>query len=319
MHIFVNELSVHEQFADFREFRAALSKMMKIRNVARRFGCEVQCQTTLLYDRKPMPNLSLREAVGRLSDQNEKRSIMSWLSKAGPFWDGQGCHDPDEYLECGNDVVTDTSVGEAAFRLMHDMSTGLVSFFPSAWDFTPVEVIWRREAEGGSVRVARLENWWCSKDLDEALQKMPPLNTWDNFRKAAVNRFGQLKFSKGCFASLAGKTFSQAAAKRFWERLDILNRLSGARGEDGMRTKEGHQIYQMHFTGDNAWFCDSSDTEKRKFREALTFPHPSDGVATLFPWHGRVAHNNMRLHFSWPPKAGEPMYVVYVGPKLTKH
>ena len=26
----------------------------------------------------------------------------------------------------------------------------------------------------------------------------------------------------------------------------------------------------------------------------------------------------LRLHFSWPVRAGEPVYVVYAGPKLTK-
>ena len=31
-----------------------------------------------------------------------------------------------------------------------------------------------------------------------------------------------------------------------------------------------------------------------------------------------VRRMTLRLHFSWPIRADEPVYVVYVGPKLTK-
>ena len=68
-------------------------------------------------------------------------------------------------------------------------------------------------------------------------------------------------------------------------------------------------------------FSDSSDkeTRKRRFREALTFPHPGERGSSLFcPWHGKVRHMTLRLHFSWPVRAGRPVYVVYAGPKLTK-
>jgi len=317
--LFVNELSVHGQFQDQHGFNMALSRLKGVREVAKRYGHEVQCQRTFFHVREAMPGVAVWEAVLKLTDPDIQQYLRLWFEKAGPFWDGQGRHEPNEYLECCDDVVTDTAVGEAAFRLMHGVRSGLVSIFPSAWNFTPVEVIWRREAEGDASWVVRVQNWWCAAALEDALQEIPPLRTWDGFRKAAIDNFGQLEFSESCFASLAGKTFYQAAAKRFWERLDILNRLSGAFGEDGVRTKEGHQMYQMHFTGDKAWFSDSSDTEKRRFREALTFPHPVEGAGSLFcPWHGKVSYLHLRLHFSGIPKAGEPVYVVYVGPKLTK-
>ena len=87
----------------------------------------------------------------------------------------------------------------------------------------------------------------------------------------------------------------------------------------GVRTPEGQRVYQDYFTGENALFSDSSDNEKRRFGEALTFPHPSEpGNSLACPWHGKVRHMTLRLHFSWPIEPGKPVYVVYAGPKLTR-
>ena len=71
--------------------------------------------------------------------------------------------------------------------------------------------------------------------------------------------------------------------------------------------------------GDRALFSDSSLSEKRKFRKALTFGHPEKPGGRLFcPWHGKVSHQTLRLHFSWPPQAKQPVHIVYAGPKITK-
>ena len=37
------------------------------------------------------------------------------------------------------------------------------------------------------------------------------------------------------------------------------------------------------------------------------------------PWHGKVSTRTLRIHFSpGQIRASDPLYVVYVGPKLTK-
>jgi hypothetical protein len=35
-------------------------------------------------------------------------------------------------------------------------------------------------------------------------------------------------------------------------------------------------------------------------------------------WHGKVKTPQYRIHFSWPISAVAPLYVVYIGPKITK-
>ena len=319
MELLANERSIHEQFHDIASFRDALARLMSMRDAARRFGLEMYCHHRLLAA-SPMPDTPMQQAVGRLSDRNERRGAMTWLTRAGPFWDDVRRHGVDDWLECRGDIVTDTAVGEAAFRTLHGIECGLVSVTPSDWDFSPVEVVWRREAEKLEDRRANVDNWRDVGALEDGLREAaPPIRSWGALRRASVNRFGNLTFVADCFEPLDGVPFAKSSADRLHVLLDILNRLAGAFDAAGMRTTEGHRIHRDYFTGDNALFSDSSDSEKRKFREEMTFPHPDSPGKSLFcTWHGKVRHLNLRLHYSWSGSAGEQVYVAYVGPKITK-
>ena len=254
--------------------------------------------------------------------ESERRAAMIWFTKTGPFWDdlSQRQHAGDDYLECRGDIVTDYAIGEAAFRNLHGVDCGLVSFSPSNWELNPVEVVWRRGAEGLEDQRATLGNWWNVATLEDALQRStPPIQSWDELRQASTNRFKSLIFADNCFEPLSGIPFARSAADRLVVLLDILDRFARAFDDDGSRNEEGHRIYRDYFTGDCAPFSDSSDTEKREFSRGLTFPHPDAPTDTLFcTWHGKISGSTFRLHFSWPVVAGSPVYVVYAGPKITK-
>ena len=318
MELLANDLSIHEQFHDIALFRDALARLMSMCTAAQRFDREVRCNR-MLVNARPAPDMSMQQAIGSLPI-NERRAAMAWLTRAGPFWDDMRRHGADDWLECRGDIVTDSAVGEAAFRMLHGIECGLVSFTPSGWDFTPVEVVWRREAEKLEDRCAKVDNWWDAGALEDMLRKAaPPPTSWNELRQASANRFENLTFAKDCFEPLDGVPFAGSSAMRLLVLLDLLNRLAGAFDTDGGRTAEGQRIYRDYFTGDKALFSDSSDTEKRDFREKLTFLHPDSPGKPLFcPWHGKESHKTLRLHFSWPMQAGEPVYVVYAGPKITK-
>ena len=322
MDLFANDLSIHGQFHDAASFRHAFARMMAMRAEARRFGREVHCHRMLLAA-EAMPGVPMQRALQRLS-VNERRSAMRWLTHGGPFWDEDGLrrHGADDYLECRDEVVTDRAVGEAAYRTLHGMECALVSFTPSDWNFSPVEVTWRRDDEGLDDRTVTLENWRDAVALEDRLRDTPlPVRSWDDLRRVSTDRFGNLTFAGACFDPLAGAPFVKSAADRILVLLDVLDRFARAFDADGARTPEGHRLYRDHFTGidDQGAFSDSSDKEKRDFRQALTFPHPDDPGKSLFcTWHGKVRHPALRLHFSWPVRRGEPVYVVYAGPKLTK-
>ena len=317
MDILANELSIHGQFSDISLFRHAFARLTAMREVARRFGREMYCHRALLTA-KPLPGMTMQQALGHLT--RERRSAaLGWLTRHGPFWDDLRKHGPDDWLECQGDIVTDSAVGEAAFRALHGVECGLVSVTPSTWDFSPVNVVWRQEHTGPTDPHVTIENWRDPTTLEERLQSVTPIRSWNDLRKVSTSRFGSLTFASNCFEPLDGSPFSKSAAQRFLVLLGILERLGCAFDPDGVRTAEGQKIYQDYFTGDNALFSDSSDGEKRNFSKELMFPHPNDpGKYMSCTWHGKVHTMTLRLHFSWPIQSGEPIYIAYAGPKITK-
>lgn len=321
MEILVNDLSIHEQFDDINSFRVALTKLMKLRKVTKDFGLELYCRRDILTA-KPLPDKNLQQTVGKLTCESERRSVMTWLSRSGgPYWDDLRQHSGDDWLECDGEIVTDSAIGESAFRVLNGVDCGLTSFYPSKWAFTPVNVTWCQNEQERNNRNVALSNWWDARTLENSLRNIsPPINTWNELRSVSVNRFQNLTFSEDCFTPLKGTPFSKSAAQRFIVLLGVIDSLVEDLDKTGTRTADGHRLYQTHFTGrENALFSDSSDSEVRDQRERLNFPHPDNPGQKLFcPWHGKVRHLTLRLHFSWPIKLGVPTYIVYAGPKLTK-
>ncbi len=318
MDVFVNELSIHGQFPDVATFRVAFGQLMAMRAAAARFGREVYCGRGLL-SAEATPGTPLLQIIQRLPEAT-RRSALQWMTRGGPFWDDIRRHRHDDWLESLGRIVTDSTVGEAAYRSLHGFTCSLISVTPSDWDLSPVTVTWRRNDAALDDRDTELENWRVATALEEWLDGAPlPVQSWDHLQEISTRRFAGLRFGGTCFDPLAGVPFAKNAAERILFLCDVLDRLSHAFDESGARTLDGQRMYQDYFTGDNALFSDSSDTEKHNFRNQLTFPHPTDPDSRLFcTWHGKVSRMTLRLHYAWSGQAGDPIYVVYVGPKITR-
>jgi hypothetical protein len=243
---------------------------------------------------------------------------MAWLSQYGPFWDDDRQHGGGDWYECEGIVVTDTGVGEAAHCLLHGLDRGLVSLEPSNFVYDPVPV--ERVLDHESRLHVDVCNYWQPATVEAALAAAPPvLASWTALSKLSISRFEYLRFAENAFEPLRGQPFKQSVAERILVLLEVLHRLKQSFGTDGARTEQGHMLYQQHFTGGKAWFTDSSDAEKKVFHSELTFPTPGASGENLFcSWHGKVKSPQYRIHFSWPVTAATPVYVVYVGPKITK-
>ncbi|MCY4085974.1 MAG: hypothetical protein OXG37_03585 [Actinomycetia bacterium] len=316
MELILNDRSIHGQFRSVETFKDAIGRVMAIRAVARRLGRELQCHRNLA-NAQVTPGMTMPKAA-QLLGRDECRSLMQWLTRHGPFWEDDRWHGDDEWLECNGEIVTDTAVGEAAYCLLHGIDRGLVSISPSSWLVSPLHVDRRHESgRQGSVDV---RNFWGADELEAALtDTLAPPGSWEDLEATARSRYPDLTFSPDSFKRLQGHSFSRGAAERLLLRLDVLHQLKSCFDERGDRTPRGHEIYQQHFTGDKAWFSDSSDTEKAGFKKELTFPHPSNAGEFLYcTWHGKVKSPQLRVHFSWPIRASEQLHVVYVGPKITK-
>ena len=314
MELLLNDLSLHEQFPDISTFREAIHRVMTLRQVASNWGRELHSHRSIVNARINQ-TMTLYDAL-QMFPQNEKRSILQWLTRRGPFWEDISEHNSDQWIECKDEIVTDTAVGEAAYCNSIGISRGLVSLTPSQWERSPIIA----SVISGTTTDIEFDNYWLKPDLEAALQDLePPLSSWGQLESVSRTTCRRLTFSGDCFSYLAGQPFAPGAASRILSRLQILDKLMDAVDGAGQRTPEGHQIYQDHFSGDKAWFSDSSDSEKHEFARDLTFPHPRASGGHLFcTWHGKVNNPPYRIHFAWPENPGAPVYIVYVGLKITR-
>lgn len=322
MDFLVNDRSLHGQFADVASFRKSLSNIMAMRALIGKASYQLYSHRNLVQSRIG-PELGFQQGVLSLP-QAERGAILSWITKHGPFWEDLREHGSDDWLEVRGDIVTDTALGEAAFLQLHGTERPLVSFAPSEFNHDPIAVDWVRADQ--ERKQAHIRNFWDPAALQRFLESSPrPVLSWADLENLARQRFDVLTIAGNAFAPLAGQPFSKSAAERILVLLQVLHRLRGCHDENGNRTPEGHELYQNFFTGkkgdggSGARFSDSSESEKHEFEAELTFPNPDiDGTTIFCPWHGKVQTPPLRIHFSHPIRASEPLYVVYVGPKITK-
>lgn len=316
MELLVNDLSIQGQFPDIESFREAITRLMGMRKLCRRFGLELYCHKNMAHAQ--VTNTLIMPQVIQHFSRQEQSVLMQWLTRNGPYWEDCREHGSDDYFECNDEIVTDCAIGEAAYRCFRAGNCQLASIVPSDWEESPLTVWWRDH--GDEDLDVQVINHLDTETLEEALRAEPaPTRSWEDLETNCRARFTNLRLSDDAFSSLLGHPFVPGAAQRIIERLDILHRVKICFDEDGNRTPEGNQLYQEHFTGDKAWFSDSSDDEKRDFKKELTFKHPENTGETLFcTMHGKVKTPQIRIHFSWPVTANTELYVVYVGYKITK-
>ncbi|MCW5600016.1 hypothetical protein [Nitrosomonas sp.] len=316
MELMINELSCNGQFPDFRTFSEAIDRLMLMRSICRKFGRELYCHRNMTHAQVTR-ELNMHQVVQRF-DMDRKRALMQWFTRQGPFWEDIREHDPDDYIECKDEVVTDTAIGEVAFRCFKGNDSQIVSMTPSNWEYSPLQIYWERTNED-SLEIDVL-NHFDTGSLEKNLRSSAGLiESWNQLASMCKNRFVAITFSTDAFEPLFGYPFSPGVAQRIIERLEVLEKLKNFVDSSGNRTPEGHRLYQEHFTGDKAWFSDSSETEKRDFKSELTFKHPRIDGSTLFcTMHGKIKTPQTRIHFTLPTQTDPELYVVYIGPKITK-
>jgi hypothetical protein len=312
-----NELSIHGQFQSVDDFSFVVERIMRIRQSIKSLGSELLCNRELV-DASVTPTVSMQQAVQKLP-QDKRRAWMSWLTKQGPFWMDDRKHQSNEWLEVSSGTdVANKAIGEAAFCLLHGIERAVVGFDPSNWMEPTIQVTWLKECE--TPLIVNVPNHWSEPTVTSTLeQRDKTYDSWTTLENFARRRFQNLTITDKAFDPLFGHPFVLGAAERICALLYVLNRMCECFDENGKRTPEGNYLYDQHFAGEKAWFSTSSNTEKNEFANELTFPHPErPGEYLLCAWHGKVKSPQLRIHFSWPISVDNPLYVVYIGPKITK-
>lgn len=317
MEFLINDLSIHGQFNSAIDFLESVETLMEIRQTIRRAGSELYCHRGLA-NAQVTAELTMPQAIQGMS-RAKQQAWIQWLTRIGPYWSEERQHGEDEWLETENGtIVTDSGVGEAAFCLLHGLPREIVSVDPSSWLHNPIAVTWRKASN--SQAAVDVSNHRSMDTVEKTLDGLPsPFHSWRTLDEHSRRTHEKLTFAGNAFASLEGQPYSHGAAERLYIRLSVLNKMCGCFDSAGARTSEGDRLYAEHFVGKKAWFTDSSDPEKSEFKSDLTFPHPAKPGEYLFcTWHGKVKTPQLRIHFSWPIAARTPLYIVYVGPKITK-
>ena len=313
MELLFNNLSIHGQFLRLADFRQAIGRVFVMRTLAHDFGRELYCHRNVVND-QINASTSVYEAIQTFT-RDQKRSLLLWLNRHGPFWEDVPAHSPDHWLECGNEIVTDTALGEAAFCCTLGIDRRVVSLIPSNWEHTPLLVTMLAD----DTTVIQVHNYWTKAQLELALQDAEtPITSWRQLEHFVTSRFLELRFAPEAFHPLRGMPFSFTAAEYIKSRLSTLNYVMACRDEFGNFTSDAKPVLDAHLTRGSAQFSDSSREEKLKFKKELSFPHPDcPGEILDCTWHGKVKPLLIRLHFRWPVPTGEHLYIVYVGRKIT--
>ncbi len=313
----MNDLSIHGQFDTLDEFSGAVKTLMKIRSAIGRAGSRFSCHRDLAHAQVTR-EATMHKAIQSMSIE-ERRAWIQWLTKGGPFWEDDRQHAPDDWLETAGELTpVDHAIGESAFRNFHGDQLDLISAAPSDWLSDPISVTWKRDEKED--RIVDVPNHWTLKSVQRRLDALPAtFCSWKSLEEHVRRAYRELTLSVDAFASLSGCPFALAAANRINTLLGTLDRYRGCFNEHGARSIEGDEIYEDYFKGDRAWFSDSSDSEKEAFRSKMTFAHPDNSGEILFcPFHGKVSTQTIRIHFTYPIAKTIPLYVVYIGPKITK-
>ncbi len=317
MEFIVNDRSIHEQFHSQAAFVESFVRILALRAVIERNRRVVRCARELLNARIS-PEVTVRQAL-RGMDPKLRIVATTWLANKGPFWDDQPIHGNDDWFEDETGaIVTNTGLGEAAMAVLRDSARALLTFDPSDWLRTPLVVDHVRNDDAR--QSLGLQNHWALPQVERCLRELrPPLGSWQNLVEWAQDECPHITLTRDVIRSLDGHPFVPGAAERFQELLKVLDLIQSQVGSDDHLQSRGMELFQNHFVGDKAWFSDSSDDEKHRFRHELSFPNP-ERPETPMPctWHGKVKIHQMRVHFTFPFRHNRPLYVVYVGPKLTK-
>lgn len=303
-------------------FGESVREIMAIRSLIVSSGRSIYCHRQMLLC-NVAPDTPLSKAVNSLT-LDEKRAFLRWLTQHGPFWEEDRRHDPGDWLETKLGIVTDSAVAEAAFFGLSGIERSLISFSPSDWNDSPIDVNYL--CEEAELKHISVSNYWRKEQIENALRDAPiKIDSWQLLGETLRAQCSNLIFPDETFSPLNGHPFSESAAVRILFICNTLNKLKSCFNDEGQRTAEGHEIYQNFFTGKKedggrgALFSDSSDSEKNEFTDKMTFSIPGQENREIFcPWHGKVQTPQMRVHFSWPIRHDEDMYIMYVGPKITK-
>ena len=318
MDYFFNELSLENCFVSQKDFEDYFLKFIN-----------------LIYEFKPLlENLYTSQAIGNLKiyndtslhqslmiikDKDHRELSLKWLVDRIAYWESKRTNVEHDYFEYKSKCITDYSLGEAARRQSIGIPTVTYSSNSHAeFRYAKIEVMHGLKEEPlGNIF---LENIYEADELKRKIRdSFPKPKTWKDYIEQLPKLFPNLVFSPDIIDYLKKEPIHPNVVKKSHELLYVLDLLVKT-SENGSLNGKGMCLYKQHFVGERAWFTPESESNKRDFKEKLTFTDPSDSSKDLFcHFHGKINTPPYRIYFEWKRPPGQrEIKVVYIGPKITK-
>lgn len=313
--LFLNERSLEGQFASAHLFMANLQLVMKCQRDVRAKGFPLYVRS-LLVGNPATSEATFSDILYSSGNRDLIAQVRIWLMKDGPFWDQPKQHGENEWFECLEELVTDSSVAEAAWQQEQGTVAAVFSFTGSRFTISPLEVTWRERLEGETEH--SIPNFWDSENLLAFIAtQRQPVRSWEELIDYAGIRFPNLTIGASILNELASRPFVNSIASRALELLRVLDELNDCvvRGDALAETA----ILTKYFSGSRSWFSGESQGRRNNedVKSGMTFCDPRTGTDLYCPWHGKISHQYFRLHFEWPKvDRTSKLLVVYLGPHL---
>ena len=308
----VNDLSLHGQFSNSEDAKAALEAILSLRSRRSDLSSRLFCSRSL-GKRHLTPTQTLQEFAQSHPDRNFRSSLIRWIAGQGPFWsdDRAPVENDDDLFYLRTTEVTEQGLGEASRRML--LTIPAASFSVEGSD---------PELEKGLLTVVHglLEQPLGLVEVPNCygpsvLETNTPVDitSWQGMLNLAATK-KYLLLSNSIALALKPKPFSPSLADRVLLLLDILSSLAEETDSTGGLTAKGIEIYEKHFVGKHAWFSDEAENK------LFWFEDPSGGEKIYCSWHGKTKQGGQtRIHFQWPRPANQrEIKIGYIGTKLTK-
>ncbi|MCI5161028.1 MAG: hypothetical protein D3917_03195 [Candidatus Electrothrix sp. AX5] len=312
MEFFFNELSVHNQFQSKKDFQNAVLLFRNYRKIITEAGFRMYIHRNIL-ERSAL-GYTFRKGLQVCFDRQQVRTLMNWLSKDGFFLPDDACadtgkdrficHYPEEMHKEPEDI-TGSALAECAFRKIAGADAGSISLEQSNFSWSPIKISLLQSDE------AIIDNDYTPHSLGQRLVGYLPLMSSWSVLLERIEELPAVTIDPDVKKRLIANPFSQNVAEGIYFRAKELNEMSTATSIDRF-----NELFSKYATGEKARFSDSSPTEKREHKGALTFL--VDDERRLCPYHGKVKIQQYRMHLASRPAFGKPARIVYIGPKLTK-
>ena len=320
MRWYLNDSSLQGQFATEREFVHEIAALAKLKMQLPVSVSQLYC-TNKLSLAKVTREASCSQAIVQAAQVDEKRLILSWIAKSGPFLEEDRMPEQDDYFEFEGLDVTDHGLGEAARREKNGDDSGVFSFAGGAINFEKTPLLIQHGLSEKPLGHLSIPNVWEVPHLEERIREISaePQN-WRELLQICRSRFGLLIIPDSVMERIERETFYPVVARRTLVLLETLHIIVSGRSARGALNAEALSLWNQHSQGGKAWFTDESEGNKHQFKNEMTFPDPENPANRLFcPWHGKIKTPQFRIHFEWPVPPGQSrLKILYIGPKITK-